>query len=53
MYDYFNRKYEKPLNSAKRMLCSYPKCLEEALEFKYLDYFKNHIESVYGVKLRA
>lgn len=35
------------------MSYNYPKCSGEALEFKYLTYFKNYVARVYGVKLRA
>lgn len=52
MYDRFNKKHAKQLNSAKQIVCSHPKCLEEALEFEHLDHFKNPVESVHGVKLR-
>ncbi|KAK4171133.1 FluG domain-containing protein [Triangularia setosa] len=32
---------------------NHPKCRGKALEFKYLNYFKNHVETVHGVRLRA
>ncbi len=53
MFDHFDRKYIRELGSVKRILYNYPKYKEEALEFKYLNYFKNYIKSVYSVKLRA
>lgn len=53
MFDHFDRKHGRELGSAKRMLYNHPKCKEEALEFKHLNHFKNHVESVYGVKLRT
>ncbi len=52
--DRFRRRAQaQQLGGVKRMLCSHPKCKEEALEFKHLNHFKNHAESVHGVKLRA
>ncbi|KAK4220989.1 FluG domain-containing protein [Podospora fimiseda] len=53
MYDHFDRKHTQQLGNVKQMSCNHPKCREEALEFKYLNYFKNHVEQVHGVKLRA
>jgi hypothetical protein len=53
MFDHFDRKHIRELDSTKRMLYNYLKYKEEALEFKHLNYFKNYIESVYGIKLRA
>ncbi|KAK4101194.1 hypothetical protein N658DRAFT_496494 [Parathielavia hyrcaniae] len=53
MYDHFDRKHAQQLGGVKRMLCNHPKCKEEALEFKHLNHFKNHVERVHGVKLRA
>ncbi|KAK3693261.1 hypothetical protein B0T22DRAFT_496122 [Podospora appendiculata] len=53
MYDHFDRKHAQQLHSVKQMSCNHPKCKKEALEFKHLNHFKNHVESVHGVKLRA
>ncbi|KAK3898542.1 hypothetical protein C8A05DRAFT_47176 [Staphylotrichum tortipilum] len=53
MFDHFDRKHAQQLGSARQMSCNHPKCKEEALEFKHLNHFKNHVESVHGVKLRA
>ncbi|KAK3682380.1 FluG domain-containing protein [Podospora appendiculata] len=53
MYDHFDRKHARQLDSVKQMSCNHLKCKEEALEFKHLNHFKNHVESVHGVKLRA
>ncbi|KAK4031431.1 hypothetical protein C8A01DRAFT_51477 [Parachaetomium inaequale] len=53
MYDHFDRKHAQQIGGVKQMLCNHPKCKQEALEFKHLNHFKNHIESVHGVKLRA
>ncbi|KAK4221693.1 FluG domain-containing protein [Podospora fimiseda] len=53
MYDHFDRKHTQQLGSVKQMSCNHPKCREEALEFKHLNHFKNHVEQVHGVKLRA
>ncbi|KAK4195369.1 hypothetical protein QBC40DRAFT_310712 [Triangularia verruculosa] len=53
MYDHFDREYAKQLKGANRMLCNHPKCREEELEFKHLNHFKNHVERIHGVRLRA
>lgn len=53
MYDYFDRKHGRQLGGVKQMSCNYPKCRGKALEFKHLNHFKNHVETVHGVKLRA
>ena len=52
MYDHFDRKHARQPGGVKQM-CNHPKCKEEALEFKHLNHFKNHVEKVHGVKLRA
>ncbi|KAK4096626.1 hypothetical protein N658DRAFT_501359 [Parathielavia hyrcaniae] len=53
MYDHFDRKHARQLGGVKQMSCHHPKCSEEALEFKHMNHFKNHVERVHGVKLRA
>lgn len=53
MYDHFDRKHAQQLGGVKQISYNHPKCKEEALEFKHLNHFKNHVESVHGVKLRA
>ncbi|KAK4158599.1 FluG domain-containing protein [Cladorrhinum sp. PSN259] len=53
MYDHFDRKHAKQLDGVKQMSCNHPKCRREALEFKHLNHFKNHVERVHGVKLRT
>ncbi|KAI0436703.1 FluG domain-containing protein [Xylaria telfairii] len=53
MYDHFDKKHASQLGGAKQISCNHPKCRQEALEFKHLRSFKNHVESVHGVKLRA
>ena len=53
MYDHFDRKHAEQLGGVKQMSCNHPKCKEEALEFKHVNHFKNHVERVHGVKLRA
>lgn len=53
MYDHFDKKHAQQLGSVKQMSCYHPKCREEALEFKHLNHFKNHVERVHGVRLRA
>lgn len=34
------------------IFCEHPKCKEEGVKLKHLDHFRNHVESVHGVKLR-
>lgn len=34
------------------IFCKHPKCKEEGMKLKHLDHFRNHVESVHGVKLR-
>lgn len=53
MYDHFDRKYAQQLGGVKQISYNHPKYKEEALEFKHLNHFKNYVESVHGVKLRA
>ena len=53
MFDHFDRKHARQLGSARQMSCNHPKCKEEGLEFKDLNHFKNHVQRVHGVKLRA
>ena len=53
MYDHFDRNHAQQLGGVKQMSCNHPKCRGEALEFKHLNHFKNHVERVHGVKLRA
>ena len=53
MYDHFDREHAKELRSAKQIQCHHPKCKLEALEFGHLNHFKNHVDRVHGVKLRA
>ncbi|RYO87789.1 hypothetical protein DL766_004613 [Monosporascus sp. MC13-8B] len=48
MYDHFDRKHGPNLKP-----CDHPKCRECAVEFKHLNHFKNHVERVHGVRLRA
>ncbi|KAK4171263.1 hypothetical protein QBC36DRAFT_199715, partial [Triangularia setosa] len=50
MYDHFNRKHGQQLGGVKQMSCNHPKCRGKALEFKHLNHFKNHVETVHGVK---
>ncbi|KAL2015096.1 hypothetical protein VTK56DRAFT_6310 [Thermocarpiscus australiensis] len=51
MYDHFDRKHAQPLKGA--ISYNHPQCRGEALEFKHLNHFKNHVERVHGVRLRA
>lgn len=48
MYDHFDRKHGQDLKP-----CDHPKCRECAVEFKHLNHFKNHVERVHDVRLRA
>ncbi|KAK4172310.1 hypothetical protein QBC36DRAFT_390518 [Triangularia setosa] len=53
MYDHFDRKHGQQLGSVKQMSCNHTKCRGKALEFKHLNHFKSHVETVHGVRLRA
>jgi hypothetical protein len=53
MYDHPDRKHAEQLGGVKQISCNHPKCKGEILEFKHLNHFKNHVERVYSVKLRA
>ena len=53
MYDHFDREHTRALQKAKQILCNHPKCRSEALEFEHLSHFKQHVESIHGVRLRA
>ncbi|KAB5536164.1 hypothetical protein GE09DRAFT_1141605 [Coniochaeta sp. 2T2.1] len=53
MYDHFDRAHAKHMSVVKQMVCSHPKCKEGSLKFEHLDHFKNHVERIHGVKLRA
>lgn len=53
MYDHFDREHANELKTAKHISCNHPKCKEESLRFRNLGHFKNHVEKVHGVVLRA
>jgi hypothetical protein len=53
MYDHFDRAHAKHMSVVKQIVCSHPKCKGGALKFEHLDHFKNHVEKIHGVKLRA
>ena len=53
MFDHFDTKHAQQLSGAKQMSCNHPRCKDEALEFEHLNHFKNHVETVHGIKLRA
>ncbi|KAB5513449.1 hypothetical protein GE09DRAFT_980798 [Coniochaeta sp. 2T2.1] len=53
MYDHFARAHAKRMSVVKQMVCNHPKCKGRGLEFEHLDHFKNHVERIHGVKLRA
>ncbi|KAL2192266.1 hypothetical protein P885DRAFT_79989 [Corynascus similis CBS 632.67] len=46
-------KHAEQLGGVKQISCNHPKCKEEALEFKHLNHFKNHVERVHGVRVRV
>ncbi|KAK4170871.1 hypothetical protein QBC36DRAFT_200542 [Triangularia setosa] len=50
---YFDREHAQQLGGVKQMSCNHPKCRGKALELKDLNHFKNHVQKVHGVKLRA
>jgi hypothetical protein len=53
MYDHFDREHIKELQEAEQISCNHPKCRGEALQFKHLNHFKNHVERIHGIRLRA
>ncbi|KAL2133499.1 hypothetical protein VTI74DRAFT_2264 [Chaetomium olivicolor] len=53
MYDHFDRKHVQQLGGVKQISCNHLKCRGQALEFKHSNHFKNHVERVLGIKLRA
>jgi hypothetical protein len=53
MYDHFDRTHARHMGDAKQIVCNHPKCQGGALKFKHLNHFKNHVETIHGVKLRA
>lgn len=53
MNDHFDRKHAQQLDGVKQISCDHPKCKEEGLEFTHSNHFKNHVERVHGVILRA
>ncbi|KAN0087176.1 Protein of unknown function (DUF3435) domain containing protein [Elaphomyces granulatus] len=52
MYDHFDREHAKQLRG-QQFSCNHPRCKGEAPEFMDLNYFKNHVKRIHGVKLRA
>ncbi|KAK0707074.1 hypothetical protein B0T26DRAFT_729064 [Lasiosphaeria miniovina] len=53
MHDHFDRNHAQYLDSVEQISYNHPKCKDEALGFKHLSHYKNHIQKVHGVKLRA
>ncbi|KAB5566907.1 hypothetical protein GE09DRAFT_1108610, partial [Coniochaeta sp. 2T2.1] len=53
MYDHFDRAQAKHMSVVKQMVCNHPKWKAGSLKFEHLDHFKNHVERIHGVKLRA
>lgn len=51
--DYFDRVHAKELRDAKQITCNHPKCKDGAVELRDLNHFKNYIEAIHSVKLRA
>ena len=41
------------MRGANLISSDHPKYRDEALDFKHLNHFKNHVERIHGVKLRA
>ncbi|CAP61096.1 uncharacterized protein PODANS_3_660, partial [Podospora anserina S mat+] len=53
--DHFDREHLGGMKEMERenlIFCEHPKCKEEGVKLKHLDHFRNHVESVHGVKLR-
>lgn len=53
MYDHFDRAHAKHMSDAKQVVCNHPKCKGGTLKFEHLNHFKNHVDTIHGVKLRA
>jgi len=53
MYDHFDRAYARHMGDTKQIVYNYLKYYGGTLKFKYLNHFKNYVETIYGVKLRA
>lgn len=57
MNDHFDREHLKALKEAERsklIICKHPGCYNgrEGLKLESLDHFRNHVQRVYGVRLR-
>jgi hypothetical protein len=53
MYDHFDRAHAKHMSAVKQIVCNHPKCKGGTLKFEHLNHFKNHVDTIHGVKLRA
>lgn len=55
MNDHFDREHLKEMEDLERdnlVICDHPKCREDGLKLKSVDHFRNHVQTVHGVKLR-
>jgi hypothetical protein len=57
MNDHFDREHLNPLKVAERcksIICEHPGCWDggKVLRLESLDHFRNHVQSVHGVRLR-
>jgi hypothetical protein len=52
MMDHVERIHLRGKDPEARIECCYPTCKSQGLILKYLQYFKNHVLSVYGISLR-
>ena len=53
MMDHVERIHLKGQDPAARMECHHPTCKSQGLVLKHLQHFKNHVQSVHGISLRA
>jgi hypothetical protein len=52
MIDYVKRIHLKGKDPEAKIEYYYPTCKSQGLVLEHLQYFKNHIETIYGVTLR-
>lgn len=52
MMDHVERNHLKGRDPEARIECHHPTCRSQGLVLKHLQHFKNHVESVHGIKLR-
>lgn len=53
MYDYFDREHAKELKTKKQILCNNSVCTKQLLKIRDIAHFKNYVEKVHGITLKA